>query len=175
MLSLCFPCSVHGSGLSFWQECLLASLLSNCSIALFIISWNSLMNFNWSALWLNSDELSSSLVFSWSLVWSWGGSSATSHWHAFPACLLDSPITSRLSGDRHHGTCSHVLGGVSSTCHGACSCVLSGVSFTLLSSVTVPVTFQMLCVPVVSQWVTLLSSHHCPMQPLPVKYHISYC
>ena len=150
MVSLHFPCSMRGSGLSFQQKCLLAGLSSNCSIALFIISWNSLMNSSRLALQLTSDELSSSLVFSWSLACSWGSSSATSCWHAFPARLLDSPVTSCLSGDRHHGACSHVLGGVSSTHCGACSCVLGGVSSTLLSSVTVPVTVQTLCVPAVS-------------------------
>ena len=32
MVSLCFPCSVHGSGLSFQWECLLTGLSSNCLI-----------------------------------------------------------------------------------------------------------------------------------------------
>ena len=123
---------------------------SNCSIALFIISWNSLMNSSQSALQLTSDEFSSSSDTSWSLVWSWGGSSDTSCCHTFPVWLLDPPVTSHLSSDRHHGACSHMFGGVSSTCHWACSCVLGGVSSTLLSSITVPVTFQMLCVPGVS-------------------------
>ena len=58
MVSLHFPCSVHGSGLSFQQECLLTGLLSNCSFALFIASWNSFMNSIQSALWLTSDEVS---------------------------------------------------------------------------------------------------------------------
>ena len=44
MVFLCFSCSVFGSGLLFQQVCFLTGLLSNCSIALFIISWNSLMN-----------------------------------------------------------------------------------------------------------------------------------
>ena len=108
------------------------------------------MNSIQSALQLASDKLSSSLVSSWSLVWSWGGSSATSHWHAFPAHLLDSPVTSHLSGDRHHRTCSHVFGGISSTHCRACSHVLSGVSSTLLSSITVSVMVWMLCAPAVS-------------------------
>ena len=60
VVSLHFPCSMHGSGLSFWRECLLADLLSNCSISWFIASWKSFMNSIWSALWLTSDELSSS-------------------------------------------------------------------------------------------------------------------
>ena len=150
MVSLCFLCSVHSSYLSFRQECLLAGLLSNCSIALFILSWNSLMNSSQSALRLTSDKLSLSLVSSWSLVWSWGGSSVASCCHTFLVWLLDSPVTSHLSGDRHHGTCSCVFGGVSSTRHGACSHVLGGVSSTLISSITVPVTFQRLCVPDVS-------------------------
>ena len=64
MVSLCFPFSMCDSGLSFWWECLLTGLLSNCSIALFIISWNSLMNSSQSALWLTSDELSLSSVSS---------------------------------------------------------------------------------------------------------------
>ena len=93
------------------------------------------MNSSWSALRLTSDELSLSSVSSWSLAWSWGGSSATSQCHAFPAWLLDSPVTSHLSGDRRHR---------------ACSCVLSGIPSTLLSSITVPVMFQMLCVSAVS-------------------------
>ena len=108
------------------------------------------MNSSQSALQLTSDKLSLSLVFSWSLAWSWGGSSATSHWHALPAHLLDSPVTSHLSGDRHHRTCSHVFGGISSTHCRACSHVLSGVSSTLLSSITVSVMVWMLCAPAVS-------------------------
>ena len=124
MVSLHFPCSMHGSGLSFQRECLLSGLLSNCSLALFIISWNSLMNSSLSALWLTSDELSLSSNSYWSLSRSSGGSSATSCCCTFPVQLLDSPVTSRLSVDRHHRACSYVLEGVSST---------------LLSSVTVPV------------------------------------
>ena len=115
MVSLCFSCSVCGSGLSFWQECLLTSLLSDYSIALFIISWNSLMNSSLSALQLASNEFSLSSNSSWSLLWSWGGSSATSHCHNFPVHLPDSPVTSRLSIDRCLGTCSLVLSGISST------------------------------------------------------------
>ena len=91
--SLCFPCSVHGSGLSFQRECLLTGFLSNWSIALFITSWNSLMNSIRSALWLTSDELSLS---SWSLAWSGGDLFVTSHCFTFPVRLLDSPVTSRL-------------------------------------------------------------------------------
>ena len=132
MVSLHFACSMHSSGLSFQQECLLLGLLSNCSIALFIISWNSLMNSSLSALQLTSDELSSSSDSSWSLLWSWGGSSATSCCHTLPVQLLDSPVTLHLSVDRCHGTRSHVFGGISST---------------LLSSITVPVMSQTLCVP----------------------------
>ena len=135
MVSLYFPCSIHGSGLSFQQECLLTGLLSNCFIALFIISWNSLMNSSLSALQLTSDELSLALEPSWSLSWSWGGSSVASCCHTFPVHLLDSPVTSHLSVDRHHGNYSHVLGGISST---------------LLSSITVPVMSQMLCASGVS-------------------------
>ena len=56
MVSLCFSCSTLSSGLFFQQECLLTGLLSNCSIALFIISWNSLMNSSLSALWLTSNK-----------------------------------------------------------------------------------------------------------------------
>ena len=104
--SLCFPCSVHGSGLSFWQECLLAGFLSNRSIASFIISWNSFMNSIRSALRLTSDELSSSSESSWSLSWSGGDSFVTSHCCTLPVQLLDSPVTSRLSVDRCCGACS---------------------------------------------------------------------
>ena len=150
MVSSCFPCFMGSSGFSFQWECLLAGLLSNCSIALFIISWNSLMKSSQSALQLTSDELSLSLVSSWSLVWSWGGSSAASHCHTFPSQLLDSPVTSCRSSDRHCGTCSCVFGGISSTQHGACSCVLGGVSSTLLSSFSVPVMFWLLCASDVS-------------------------
>ena len=57
-----------------------------------------------------SDELSSSLVSSWSLAWSWGGSFATSHWCAFPVHLFDPPVTSHLSDDRHVFACCHTLG-----------------------------------------------------------------
>ena len=60
MVSLRFPCSMRGSGLSFQRECLLADLLSTCSIAWFITSLKSFMNSIQSALWLTSDELSSS-------------------------------------------------------------------------------------------------------------------
>ena len=128
MLSLCFPCSMHSSGLSFQQECLLTGLLSNYSIALFIISWNSLMNSSQSALWLTSDKLSLLLVSFWSFVWSWDGLSAASRCCTFPLQLLDSPITSHLSSDRCQGACSCMFGGVSSTHCGACSCVFGGVS-----------------------------------------------
>ena len=89
------------------------------------------MNSSLSALWLTSNKLSSSSVSSESLLWSWGGSSATSCCHTFPVHLLDSPVTLHLSVDRHCGTCSHVLGGIYST---------------LLSSITVPITSWMLCV-----------------------------
>ena len=37
-VSLCFPYSMHGSNLSFQQECFLTGFLSNQSIALFINS-----------------------------------------------------------------------------------------------------------------------------------------
>ena len=126
----------------------LVKQLFNC---LFIISWNSLMNSSLSALWLTSDKFSSSSVSSWSLAWSWGGSSAASQCCAGKARSLDSPVTSCLSGARHCRACSCIIGGVSSTCHGPCSHVLSGVSSTLLSSVTVPVMFQTLCAPAVPQ------------------------
>ena len=119
-----------GSGLSFQWESLLTGLLSNCSIALFITSWNSFMNSIQSALWLTSDELSSSSDFSWSLSWSGGGCSTDSHCHTFTVRLLDSPVISHLSIDRHRGTCSCVFGGISST---------------TLSSITVSVTSQTFC------------------------------
>ena len=90
MLSLCFPCSVHGSGLSFQQEGLLADFLSNWSIAWFITSWNSSMNSIRSALQLTSDKLSSSSGSSWSLLFSGGDCFVTSCSCAFPVWLLDS-------------------------------------------------------------------------------------
>ena len=130
MLSLCFPCSVCGSGLFFWQGCLLADFWSNCSIAWFITSWNSFMNSIWSALQLTSDELSLSSDSSWSLLWSGGDCFVTCRSCAFPVWLLDSPVTSHLSVDR---------------CHGTCSCVFGGISYTTLSSVTVSVTSQAFC------------------------------
>ena len=167
MVSLCFPCSVHGSGLSFGQECLLAGLLRNCSIALFIISWNSLMNSSWSTLWLTSDKLSSFLVSSWSLVWSWDGSYATSCCPTFPVWFLNSPVTSCLSSYRCHRTCSHVFGRVSSTCCSTCSHVFGGFPSTHPPSVTVPVMLQTLCAPGVSPVGSLLSLHCCLMQLLP--------
>ena len=63
----------------------------------------------------------------------------------FPVCLLDSPVISHLSVDRHCGTTSHVLGGISST---------------LLSSITAPVTSLMLCASGVSpvSFLTVLPS-----------------
>ena len=130
IVSLCFPCSVHSSGLSFQQECLLTGLLSNCSIALFIASWNSFMNSIQSALWLTSDELSSSSNSSWSLPWSRDSFYTASCCHTFTVWLVDSPVISCLSVEG---------------CHRTCSCMFSGISSTLLSSVTVPVTSQMLC------------------------------
>ena len=149
MVSLHFSCYICSSGLSFQWECLLTGLLSNCSIALFITSWNSLMNSSLSAIQLASDKLSSSSDSSWSLLWSWGGSSAASCCCTFPVHLLDSPVTSCLSVDRHHGTCSHVLGGICST---------------LLSSITAPVTSLTLCMSGVSPVSFLISLHHFPIQ-----------
>ena len=58
MVFLHLSCSMFDSGFFFQQVCLLAGLLSKCSIALFIMSWNSLMNSNWSALQLASNKLS---------------------------------------------------------------------------------------------------------------------
>ena len=58
MIFLCYSCSMFGSGLFFQPVCLLTGLLSNCTIALFINSWNSLMNSSLSALRLASDEFS---------------------------------------------------------------------------------------------------------------------
>ena len=43
-----------------------------------------------------------------------GDSFVTSCCCTLPVQLLDSPVTSCLSSDRHHGTCSRVLGGISS-------------------------------------------------------------
>ena len=117
MVSLHFPCSMHSSGLSFQQERLLTDFLSNCSIAWFITSWKSFMNSIRSALQLTSDKLSSSSDSSWSLLWSGGDCFATSCGCTFPVQLLDSPVISHLSVDRHHRTCSHVFGGISSTTH----------------------------------------------------------
>ena len=127
--SLCFPCSVCSSGLSFQQECFLAGLLSNYSIASFMKSWNSLMNSTWSYLRLASDELSSSL--SWPLAWSAGDLFFTSCCHTLPVRLLDSPVTSHLSVDR---------------CHRTCSCVLGGIYSIVLFSVTVSVMSRTFCV-----------------------------
>ena len=73
------------------------------------------MNSIWSALWLTSDKLSSSSDSSWSLSWCGGDCFVTSYCYTFPVQLLDSPVISCLSGDRHCGTCSHVFGGISST------------------------------------------------------------
>ena len=89
--------------------------------------------------------VSSSSDSSGSLSWSWAGSSATSHCHTFPVHLVASPVTSHLSVDRHHRTCPHVLGGISST---------------LLSSVTAPVTSLTLCASGVSpvSFLTVLTS-----------------
>ena len=130
MVSLHFPCSVRSSGFSFWQECLLAGLLSNSSIALFIASWNSFMNSTWSALWLASDKVSLSSDSSWSLLWSRVGCFAASCQCTSPVHLLNSPVVSHLSVDRHCRTCSCVFGGISST---------------TLSSVTVSVKSWTLC------------------------------
>ena len=127
---------MHSSGLSFQWECLLADFLSNWSIAWFITSWNSFMNSIQSAFQFTSDKISSSSVSSWSLSWSGGDSFVTSHCHTFPVWLLDSPVTSHLSVDRHCRTCSCVFGGISSTA---------------LSSVTVSVTSQTFCVSVSGQ------------------------
>ena len=129
--SLHFPCSMHGSGLSFWWECFLTGFFSNRSIASFIKSWNSLMNSIQSSLWLTSDKLSSSSSFSWSLAWSVGDSFATSCCRTLPVLLLDSPVTSHLSGDR---------------CHRTCSCVFSGISSIILFSITVSVMSWRFCV-----------------------------
>ena len=94
---------------------ILANFLSNWSIAWFITSWNSFMNSIWSAFQLTSDELSLSSESSWSLSWSGGDCFFTSHGCTFPVWLLDSPVASHLSVDRHCGTFSHVFGGISST------------------------------------------------------------
>ena len=115
----------------FRWECLLTDLLSNCSIAWFITSWKSFMNSIRSALQLTSDELSLSSNSSWSLSWSGGGCFATSCDCTFPVWLLDSPVISCLSVDRHCRTCSHVFGEISST---------------TLSSITVSITSWTFCV-----------------------------
>ena len=145
MVFLCFSCSMFGSGLSFWWVCLLAGLLSNCSIVLFTVSWNSLMNSSLSALWLVSNEFSSSSNSSWSLSWSWGGSFATSCCHTLSVHLPDIPVSSHLSVDRCLRTCFLVFGGISST---------------LLSSITASVMSLMLCVSGVSpvSFLTVLAS-----------------
>ena len=130
---------MFGLSLFFQQVCFLTGLLSNCSIALFIISLNSLMNSSLSALQLTSDKLSSSSESSWSLLWSGGGSSTTSYCHTFPILLLDTPVTSCLSIDRHLGTCSLVFSGISST-H-LSSITVSVTSLTLCASVASPVSF----------------------------------
>ena len=105
------------------------------------------MNFIQSSLRLTSDELSSSSSFSWSLAWSVGDSFVTSCCHTLPVWLLDSPVTSHLSGDSHRGTCSRVLGGISSI---------------ILFSITVSVTSRTFCVsgvfPVGFPTVSLLPS-----------------
>ena len=131
MVSLHFPCSMHGSGLSFQRKCLLTGLLSSFLNAWSIISQNSLMNSSLSALMLASTEYSLYLGSPWSLLWSRGGCSAASHWHTSPVHLLDSPIVLRLTVDRHCRTCSLVFGGISSS---------------TLSSITVSVTSWTFCV-----------------------------
>ena len=116
MVFLCFSCSVFCSGLFFWQVCFLTGLLSNCSIALFIISWNSLMNSSLSALQLASNKFSLSSDSSWSLSWSWGGSFATSCYCTLSVPLPDISVRLHLSIAGHLGICSLVFSGSLSTC-----------------------------------------------------------
>ena len=158
--SLCFPCSMCGSGLSFQRECLLTVFLSNWSIAWFIIVWKSFMSSIWSALQLISDKLSSSSDSSWSLLWSWGDCFATSHGCILLVRLLDPLIISHLSVDRRHGICSHVFGGISTT---------------TLSSVTVSVTFQTLCVSVSFPVGFPTALSHLLMQDIPPLHLVHNC
>ena len=139
--SYTFPVLCFGSGLFFQQVCFLAGLLSNCSIALFIISWNSLMNSSLSALQLTSDEISSFSDSSWSLSWSWGGSFTASCCCTFSVPLPDIPVSLCLSIDG---------------CLRICSLIFSGSFSTYLSSVTASVTSLMLCASGVS-WVSFLT------------------
>ena len=142
MVFLCFSCSVFISGLFFQQVCFLTGLLSNCSIALFIISWNSSMNSILSVLWLTSDKLSLSLNSSTSLSWSRGGLFAC---HTFPVLLPNIPVSSHLSVDRHLRIWSLLFSGSFST-H--------------LSSITASVISLMLCTSGISSvgFLTVLAS-----------------